>query len=217
MEFLQESGELSTEETIRNIKRAFKIFMTGHKNMDAYADVYGKKSHVLLCTRHIIQAIGRICRTNLKNKTVYVYADNRIAENIDTSVIEGRVFNYEFMALVEAVKKYGEKSPEIASLENRAILSSCKVNKHIRNFLSDNWDNGKIRQWHELRELVLTCPTVSKEDASNNFKIKNFYVELPEKNNYLFYRQEEDYNNVSVSFVKNKEHQKCFDYITLHL
>lgn len=209
MEFLQESGELSTEETIRNIKRAFKIFMTGHKNMDAYADVYGKKSHVLLCTRYIIQAIGRICRTNQKNKTVYVYADNRIAENIDTSVVEGRVFNYEFMALVDAVKKYGEKNPEVASLENRAILSSGKVNKHIRNFLSDNWDNGKIKQWHELRELVLTCPTASKEDASNNFVIKNFYVELPEKNNYLFYRQEEDYNNVSVSFVKNKEHQKC--------
>ena len=209
MEFLQESGEISTEETIRNIKRAFKIFMTGHNSKDQYADVYKKKSYVLLCTRYIIQAIGRICRTNQKNRTVYVYADNRIAENIDTSVVEGRIFNYEFRALVEAIKTYGEKSPEVASLENRAVLNSVKVNKHIRNFLGDNWDVGKIRQWHELRELVLKHPTASRETAAKNFIIKNFYVELPEKSNYLFYRQEEDYNNVSVSFTKNKEHQQC--------
>lgn len=208
MEFLQESGEISTEETIRNIKRAFKIFMTGHVNKEPYADVYKKKSHVLLCTRHVIQAIGRICRTNQKNRTIYVYADNRIAENIDTSVVEGRVFNYEFMALIEAIKKHGEKCPEVAGLENLASLRAVRVNKEVRNILSNDWNDDKIKKWRELRELVLRCPTASKETAEQNFIIKNFYVELPEKRNVLFYREEEDFNRVSVSFTRDREHQQ---------
>lgn len=208
MEFLQESGEISAEEAVRNIKRAFKIYMTGHVNRELSTAVYKKKSYVLLCTRYIIQAIGRICRTNQKNKTVYVYADNRIAENIDTSVVEGRVFNYEFIALVEAIKAYGEKCPEVASLENLASLRSVRVNKEIRNILSNAWNDEKIKKWGELRELVLKYPTASKETAAQNFIIKNFYVELPEKRNYLFYRQEEDFNNVSVSFTRDKEHQQ---------
>ncbi len=204
MEFLQESGEISAEEAVRNIKRAFKIYMTGHVNRELSTAVSMKKSYVLLCTRYIIQAIGRICRTNQKNKTVYVYADNRIAENIDTSVVEGRVFNYEFIALVEAIKAYGEKCPEVASLENLASLRSVRVNKEIRNILSNAWNDEKIKKWGELRELVLKYPTASKETAAQNFIIKNFYVELPEKRNYLFYRQEEDFNNVSVSFTRDE-------------
>ena len=206
MEFLQESGEISAQEAICNIKRAFKIFMTGHISKETYADVYKKKSHVLLCTRHVIQAIGRICRTNQKNQTIYVFADNRIAENVDVSVVEGRVFNYEFMALVEVIKAYGEKSPESANLEYLASLKAVRVNKEIRNILSNDWNNDKIKKWHELREFVLRHPTASREVAEHNFIVKNFYVELPAKSNCLFYRQEEDFNNVSVSFTKNREH-----------
>ena len=209
IEYLQETGEISSEEAIRNIKRAFKVFMTGHSNKDTHADVYRKKSYVLLCTRHIIQAIGRICRTNQKNKNVYIYADNRIAEAIDVSVSNGRVFNYEFMALLEAVKAYGEKCPETAKLEHNASLKSIRVNKEIRNFLTNDWNVDKIKRWKILREIVLKHPTASKETAAHNFIIKQFYAELKERSNFLYYRQEEDFNNVSVSFTRDKNHQQC--------
>ena len=211
MEFLQESGEISADETIRNIKRAFKTYMMGHVNKDQYANVYRKKSCVLLSTRYIIQAIGRICRTNQKNKNVYVFADNRIADNIDVSVVEGRIFNHEFMALIESVKKHGEKSPELADLENLASLKAVRVNKEIKNMLSNDWNDDKIKRWQKLRAMVLCHPTASREAATSNFIIKNFYVELPEKRNYLFYNQEEDYNNVSVSFTRDQDHQQCLD------
>ena len=209
MEFLQESGEISVEETIKNIKRAFKIFMMGQRNFDSYANVYSKKSYVLLSTRYIIQAIGRICRTNQKNKTIYIFADNRIPENIDVSVIEGRVFNHEFMALIDAVRKYGEKDPEDANLESLASLKAVRVNKEIKNMLNNDWNDDKIQRWKKLRELVLKKPTASKEEAARNFIIKNFYVEMPRKSDLLFFSQEEDYNNVSVSFSKDENHQQC--------
>lgn len=64
--------------------------MLGHRNDENFKDIYTKQSVVLLSTRYIIQAIGRICRTNQKNKDIYIYADNNIVDRIDVSVINGR-------------------------------------------------------------------------------------------------------------------------------
>ncbi len=95
MEFLQETSELSSYDTLLNIKKAFRTFMMGHRNDDGFANIYQKKSVMLLSTRYIIQAIGRICRTNQKNRNIYVYADDSIADCLDVSVVEGRTFNSE--------------------------------------------------------------------------------------------------------------------------
>ena len=80
MEFLQENSEISSYDTVINIKKAFKTYMLGHRNDENFKDIYTKQSVVLLSTRYIIQAIGRICRTNQKNKDIYIYADNNIVD-----------------------------------------------------------------------------------------------------------------------------------------
>ncbi len=206
MEFLQENSEISTYETLLNVKKAFKTFMMGHRNDDGYTDVYAKQSIVLLSTRYIIQAIGRICRTNQKNKNIYIYADNGIADKIDVSIVHGRSFNQEFIALVQEIQKLGVKDPETISLENRASLKAVRVNKEIKNMLNNDWTEAKIKKWKRLRNFVLRHPTASKEDAGKNFIINNFYVQLEKPADYYYYSQEEDFNNVSVSFRQNKEH-----------
>ena len=206
MEFLQETSEVSAYGTMLNIKKAFKTFMMGHRNDDDFEYIYQKQSVMLLSTRYIIQAIGRICRTNQKNKNIYIYADDSIADNLDVSVVNGRIFNPEFIALVDKVKQVGTKSPEVMSLEDSASLKAVRVNKEIKNMLNNDWTEAKIKKWKELRRLVLTRPTVSEEEARRNFIIKNFYVQLPASGNHYFYYQQEDYNNVSVSFSPDKEH-----------
>lgn len=206
MEFLQETSEVSAYGTMLNIKKAFKTFMMGHRNDDDFANIYQKQSVMLLSTRYIIQAIGRICRTNQKNKNIYIYADDSIADSLDVSVVNGRIFNPEFVALVDIIKQVGVKSPEVMSLEDSASLKAVRVNKEIKNMLNNDWTEAKIKKWKELRRLVLTSPTVSEEEARRNFIIKNFYVQLPTAGNQYFYYQQEDYNNVSVSFHSDKDH-----------
>ena len=71
--------------------------------------------------------------------------------------------------------------------------------------LREDWTDERIEKWQQLRELVLTYPTMSAAEVSKNFIAKNFYVKLPAKNNHLFYRQEEDYNNIQIGFTKNKD------------
>jgi hypothetical protein len=209
MEFLQETAEISSSDAILNIKKAFKTYMMSNINNDSFANIYSKPSVVLLSTRYIIQAIGRICRTNQKSKNIYVYADDRIAENIDVSVAEGRIYNPEFNALLDRLRQAGVKNPEEASFEDEASLRSVRVNKEIGNMLSNDWTEAKIERWQALRNLVLTHPTASKEEADSNFIIKNFYARMPEKAKVLYFSQEEDYNNISVSFTSDRDHSKC--------
>ena len=207
MEFLQESAEISSYDTMRNIKKAFRTFMTGRRNnTDGYANVYVKKSVVLLSTRYLIQAIGRICRTNQKSRHIYVYADGNIADCVDTSIVNGRIYNPEFIALVDKINQTGAKDPQTMSLENSASLTAVRVNKEILNILQDEWTEAIMKRWKALRDLTLCHPTASIEEAEKNFIIRNFYVRLPKAANGYYYSQEEDYNSVSVAFSQDREH-----------
>ena len=76
------------ENAMINVKKAFKTFMMGHRNDDRPAYIYQKKSVMLLSTRYIIQAIGRICRTNQKNKNIYVYADDSIMDSLVAVLVD---------------------------------------------------------------------------------------------------------------------------------
>ena len=71
--------------------------------------------------------------------------------------------------------------------------------------LREDWTDDRIEKWQQLRELVLSSPTMSDAEVAKNFVAKNFYVNLPDKNNHLFYKQEEDYNNIQIGFTKNKD------------
>lgn len=203
-EFLQEVSELSMFDAFSHIKKAFKCYMSGNNyNLPYTQNAYESKSVALLSTRTIIQAIGRICRTNNKQKNIYIFADERISETIDISAANDRMLNKEFTALLDKViKKPAEVSSEKEYIDKGELIS-VKANKFINNMLRDDWTNERIEKWQKLRQLVLTSPTMSIEDVSKDFIAKSFYIELPTINNTLYYRQEEDYNKVEISFVKN--------------
>ncbi len=207
MEFLQESAELSADDTIKNIKNAFKTYVYGKRTFDSYSNVYSKQSVVKMCTRYIIQAIGRICRTNMKSRNIYIYADNRITDYIDISVADNRVFNQEFMKLLEIVRQAGVKTPEIASLEDAASLKSCRVKKDIDNMLNNDWEEHSVDKWKNLRDELLRHPSASNDEADHNFIIKSYFAKLLTKGNTLYYHQESDFNSVSVSFTKDLDHE----------
>ena len=54
----------------------------------------------------LIQAVGRICRTGLKNKKIYIYLDETILKEIDMTAVETRMVNPEFAKIIEEGKKY---------------------------------------------------------------------------------------------------------------
>ena len=206
VEFLQESAELSAQETRKHVKKAFKTFLTGHPYWDDAKSVYDIKSVVLMSTRTIIQAIGRICRTNQKRKKVYVFADYRIAESIDFDIDDGkRLLNPEFKSLLSHIKEQ-KKTYDCGNFVDEASLLSVRVNKMINNILREDWTDSRMAQWKMLREYTLQFPTLSSSKESSSFLAHNTYVRLPKPMSTIYYSQELDYNKVLVSFVKTKDY-----------
>lgn len=202
VEMLQEYAEISTKETIAHVKKAFRVFNNKTTSKDIVKNLNDCKSTVSLSTRVIIQAIGRICRTNIKSKDIYVYADSRIADRIDFDVCNNRMFNNEFVELLKALSVLKSKKSDDVNekLQNEANLKSIRTNKYIISMLRENWTENKISYWGQLREMVLCNPTLSAEDFDKAGIAYNFYVEMPDENNQIFYEQEEDFNNVQVFF-----------------
>lgn len=204
--YLQESFEISRAAAAASVKKAFRSYVSqvsGHYWEGA--NLYNCPSVSVYATRVIIQAIGRMCRTNLKQKNIYVFADSRVKECMIPG-LETRMLNPEFESLYKYIVDYETvTSSRDTELKNKAGIIAERTNRHIRNMLHEGWTSERIEEWNLLRAMALKNPCFSDADARTDFAVGNFYVQLPEKNNVLFYRQEEDFNKVTVSFEKSKD------------
>lgn len=73
MEFLMERGEVSRKDGIAVIKDAFICFSGGYTFSGKKGEPYKTDSVNNFAIRTLIQAVGRICRTGLKNPDIYIY------------------------------------------------------------------------------------------------------------------------------------------------
>ena len=76
MEFLMERGEVSRKDGIAVIKDAFICFSGGYTFSGKKGEPYKTDSVNNYALRTLIQAVGRICRTGLKNPDIYIYVPN---------------------------------------------------------------------------------------------------------------------------------------------
>ncbi|MBQ8928375.1 MAG: hypothetical protein IJ055_08920 [Oscillospiraceae bacterium] len=208
VEFLQEKGELSMADALAHIRKAFRCYMTGEIPREHVESVYDKQSIRMYATRAVIQAIGRLCRTNQKSPDIYIFADDRIADSLDLSVTEGRILNHEFLALVRAIENTQHRAPEPGSLESLAELTASRAARDLDHMLHDGWDERRMRKWEALRTLVLRHPTASGAQAACDPIFPNYYIQLPQKGNVLYYIQGEHLRRGSVSFLRTPVHAR---------
>ncbi len=202
-EFLQENAEISEETARQNIKDAFAKFYGGLKK---YSKSYKETQSVCYyATKQIVQAIGRICRTNMKQKRIYVFADTQICELFRVRIADNRLLNPEVLALIDEVKKQGSNQIADSDLVWKAELCSMRVNKFINNMLREEWSDKRMEQWSDLRNLALSKPTASEADFKSDFRISQFYIEIDEPRNRYYYAQDEDYNKIKVAFTPTAE------------
>ena len=147
MEFLMERGEVSRKDGIAVIKDAFICFSGGYTFSGKKGEPYKTDSVNNFAIRTLIQAVGRICRTGLKNPDIYIYVDNTILTDYDLSVVEQRMLNPEFAELVKVGKTYyngqANENLDIAVMENRAGTLALKA-MQIINELKRNWTDDSI-------------------------------------------------------------------------
>ena len=207
IEYLYENGELSPFASKKLITRAFRTSLMPKNsvrspNESDYVkeNPYKTISSANLGARTIIQAVGRICRTNMKSRDIYIYAHDEIRFFLSGLDIKSRKYNVEFRKLYDEFARNPFETPTASNMEWKAAKVSEAADRHIKAFLHGrDWTEETIGQWEELRQFVLRHPTISEKELEGS-PWKFGYMKLPENGNRYWYRQNMDYLSQEIFF-----------------
>lgn len=213
LEFLVQVGKVSISQLNKEVTVAFKHLLASFntttklerpENWYLYNDDNIKQHFA----KYIIQALGRICRTNLKSTNIYIYADSDLDKLICDFDVENNIVLNEFKALVKSSLHRNIKSNDTEkSLLNLANLTNRKINSYIKKFVKTEWDwtDNQKKEWENLRKMCLRFPTISNQDVIDYKlnRILDLYIEQPTSNNKYSYNQEHDFTNIEVDFSNN--------------
>lgn len=203
IEELYENGEMNYSEKDQMLKLAFRSF-TGSEQF-AINKLYKQKSVVVQASRMVLQAVGRMCRTFVKNSNIYLFVESELLEKLYIGELKKRILPPEMKVIVDMRESLGKDYlPEENLMLNKAEKISSIGLWTIRRMLAKDWTAESMRLWEQLRELVLHYPTASAYDWQNNEYLQKLYITSGEKRDQYIYSQYSDFNDVTIDFGNDK-------------
>ena len=198
-ESLYERGEITGADEKKCIESAFSyIEYEINRCKGICIETVSAKNHAAV---QVIQAIGRICRTILKNPTIYIFADEKLQSIFNKHPdYYGELVNRETKELIEYFSTPREDGRFIEKLIGKALHRSRRAIRYINRLKSGSWDEDKISKWESLREHVLKHPTSS--DFFDEVAYQ-FYAEVPKGHDRFWYSTDNDFKTIEISFDKN--------------
>jgi hypothetical protein len=202
LEFLRENGAFSQNIFKSKLDEAFRRYVgmdKYQKKADDFISLYNTDAYSLFLNKVIIQAIGRICRTNMKAPTIHILADDNIRKHLTKfSLPEDVIPVHEYTALLKLAGEPINKSQDLIKSQNIASLRSDQTYNYIYSQINTPWRSESVKEWQDLREQVLCQPAIAKESDCN---LKwNIYVKLPKPTNSYYFSQENDYREIEIFF-----------------
>lgn len=191
IQYLQESGEISRGKASVAVSKT----LLGHEINKIRGEMIDTRSARQAAAGRVIQAIGRICRTNMKRPHIRILADENLKTVFSDPIESYGLTNIETRRLIECLHAPGVSDDD--RFIQKANLRSHRAMSTI-NRLRTNWNTKTIGDWISLREFVLKHPTT--DDPSD--VTYNMYVETPERRDRYWYVTKDDFGSVSVSFSK---------------
>lgn len=209
LEALAEVGDISHAEKMTQIKYSFTGFCADEHPHQTNTYPAQKRvsltklpSHYNAQASTLIQAIGRICRTNQKAKTIHIRL------NEDFKAILAKITLPESMPLLPEFKAVLAQC-DMSPATNTSLAQSLRIKAENHNFqgykvikrLLNNIHNPfNIKRWQDLRELCLSNPCFEKITDMSDY-IEAAYIQLPQsQDQYWYERFDEDYKKVTISF-----------------
>ncbi|WP_217077455.1 hypothetical protein [Clostridium baratii] len=206
IEYLYESDEINYKKLDSLIKYGFDKYSQDNFEKEIYSNIRETKSVRRQITRDVIQALGRMSRTFIKNKNVYIYVVEELLGKVDIDCLGGKILTPEMKSFVELVSKMGYKHNEDEKIIiNRAERKSSRGNTYIMGILSRGWTKQSMELWKEIRKYVLRYPTANDDIYSSNDTIKNLYISSNKTLNTYLYAQKGDFSDTLIEFFADKE------------
>ena len=138
LEFLFENNMMSPIQFKNKLDKAFHNYIGEFDYREKNRiDLYQTEAFNKFLNKVIIQALGRICRTNMKAKNIYILADNAIKKYLNVNLPEDVIPVKEYDKLVEETETLMIKSDEIESLQILATRRSHRAYKYIQTKFRD--------------------------------------------------------------------------------
>ena len=176
-------------------------------------DAQSIKLHV---TRDVIQAVGRMGRTCMRNKHITIYIYEKVLRQLDHQTLMAE-FNLEE---VKAIGRRLSKQRTIAYTEEKllqlsmlrantiSVQVSGKILSTVKRSFKGEWSENDMLLWKELRELVLKHPTADEEDFTD-VDLRAYYINgLHPLSKYLFSVNDNSYRNIHVWFADEDSFRK---------
>ena len=151
------------------------------------------RSSRLAAAGKIIQAVGRICRTNMKRPTIRILADEDLSKVFMDPEGTYGLTNRETEALIRHIH-----GPEIRCDDSKTVTAALRSRRAVTiiDRMRGNWNPSTISDWKGLREYVLKSPTTDKPSDYTY----NMYIMMPDGGNTYWYRTKNDFKDVEVMF-----------------
>ncbi len=211
LEYLMSAGELSRKEAISLVEAGFKLHYYNIENRKI--DPSNIESSTNLAAKVLVQAVGRLCRTNRKSKNIYIYYDEAIKEVLNVNTCNKNLLNPEFHELIKSIGSSHIPDLTEKRLSEEAIEKSEEALTRIMKYVQEGrngWKDYAIEQWQLIRHWVLQHPTLSREEYNNCDDLyQPFYIELPRKSNKLWFSRIGDYKTIEDISFNSKSKYEC--------
>jgi len=203
IEELYENGEMNYSDKEQMLKLAFRSY-TGTEQY-TLNKLYKLKSVVVQASRMVLQAVGRMCRTFVKNPNIYLFVESELLEKLYVGELKKRILPPEMKKIVSMRETLGKDYlPEENTLLNKAEKISSVGLWTIHRMLAKDWTRESMQLWEHLRTLVLQYPTANISDWEDNEYIQKLYITSGVKQNRYIYSQYSDFNDVTIDFGNDK-------------
>ena len=175
-------------------------------------DAQSIKLHV---TRDVIQAVGRMGRTCMRNKHISIYIYEKVLRQLDHNTLMAEFNSEEVKAIGRKIKAKEatacvDNQLQLAMLRANTISVqvSGKILSTVKRSFKGEWSENDMRLWKELRELVLKHPTANEEDLADD-DLRAYYINgLEPLSKYLFSVNDNSYRNIHVWFEDEDSFRK---------
>ena len=205
VECLYENDEISYRTLNRLLKDSIGRF-SGRRPLNASAQSSLRQSDSVhgQITRDVIQAVGRMGRTFLKNPSVYLFTTEKTLYDLDLTCLNRRILNPEMEALRKGRIDLGGGEICIDHTHNEAERKATRGNAYILRMLNVDWTEETMALWKSLRQTVLQHPRAGHDALDGNSMIRTYYIPLAQDRHCYFYAQKGDFSEVILSCGQDK-------------